>query len=240
MPTASSLPGSTKVSANLALCGQSSVLSAPCFEAPCHTMDNLPSQWAGLQPQNWQKGAPKAGCGARQWRQQFVPTPPRAELWSGRSEAWPPLYGPRAGCRPHYHLRGSLQPCTVETHIPISHRRKLRLMGPGALPSTVELGVQHRPSVPDSGAVSLHQGKWPGSHGPRGCRSTSWPLVGGQVSPNLGLAGSYLQGRLTAGRRLHKLLWLPAWGSALFPLPGNSHSPWGPPRCFPGGPGTLC
>lgn len=147
---------------------------------------------------------------------------------------------PRAGCCPHYHLRGSPQPRTVETHIPISHRRKLRLVGPGALPSTVELGVQHRPSVPDSGAVSLHQGKWPGSHGPHGCRSTSWPLVGGQVSPNLGLAGSYLQGRLTAGRRLHKLLWLPAWGSALFPLPGNSRSPWGPPRCFPGGLGTLC
>lgn len=52
---------------------------------------------------------------------------------------------------PYYHLRGSPQPHAVGTPTPISHRRKLILVGLGALPSTVELGVQRRPSIPDSG-----------------------------------------------------------------------------------------
>ena len=35
----------------------------------------------------------------------------------------------------------------------------------------------------------MSQGKWPRGHLPCGCASPSWPLVGGQVSPNLGLKG---------------------------------------------------
>ena len=160
MPTASSLPGSTKVSANLAPCGQSSVPSSPCFERHLviqWTTSHLRGQAYSLRTGN--KGTQKQAVGLTSGDRGLSPRPPRAELWSGRSEAWPPLYGPRAGCCPHYHLRGSPQPRTVETHILISHRRKLRLLGPGALPSSVELGVQHRPSIPDSGAVSFHQGK---------------------------------------------------------------------------------
>lgn len=140
---------------------------------------------------------------------------------------------------PHCHLRGSPQPHTVETPTPISHRRELMLVGLGALPSTVELGVQHRPSIPDSWL-------YPQS------RQVAWRLqapwlplhflasVWWASQPNLGLMGSYLQGRLTTGQRLHKLPRLPAWGLALFPLPGNTRSPWGPPRLFLDGPGTLC
>lgn len=58
-----------------------------------------------------------------------------------------------------------------------------------------QLGVQHRPRMPDSRAVYL----WPSAKvrdsgleeaSPVGCPSASWPPVGGQVSPNLRLRGS--------------------------------------------------
>lgn len=113
---------------------------------------HLPSQCAGLQPQNWKHGDPKEAVWLTSGDGGLSPWPPRAERFSGRSEAWPPLYGPCAACcLPHYHLRGSPQPHAVETPTPISHGRKLILVGPGALPSMVELGVQRRPSIPDSG-----------------------------------------------------------------------------------------
>lgn len=121
------------------------------WKAPCQMMDtsHLSAQACSLRTGN--KGTRKRAVWLTSGDSGLSPWPPRAKRCSGRSEAWPPLYRPCAACcPPHYRLRGSPQPHTIETPTPISHRRKLMLVGPGALPSTVELGVQHRPSIPDS------------------------------------------------------------------------------------------
>lgn len=75
------------------------------------------------------------------------------------------------------------------------------------MPNMVELGVQRRPSLPDSGAVPVRcmparqAAKESGLElaPPVDCPSTSWPLVGGQVS-NLGLNRRLPPGR--AGPRV--------------------------------------
>lgn len=124
---------------------------------------------------------------------------PHAQLSSDWSRGWPPLY------RTHSTSIISEPPSSPGGATPVSQVR--RIEAHRAMPSAVELGVQVAPSYPTpklfpsdthpqaGQPAKVRMGAWRRPLLQAGYPATSWSLVGGQVSANLGLRGRVPPGK---------------------------------------------